>query len=241
MRIVVMSDIHGNLAALQGFESLPISYDALYCLGDVVGYGPYPEECVQWIKGRAEIIIQGNHERALTDKHETHLMNSLATEQIRWTRRELSSESIETISTWPIDVKRKPFWVCHGSPRDPDRYIIGPREVQEALYVLGETDLSIVLFGHTHYPGLIDDEGNIWYEVNKPLSLLAKKHYLINPGSIGQPRDGSHWASFCLLENKKGRWKVEFFRYPYDVSHTIRGIESKHLPPVLAYRLLAGR
>ncbi|WP_271436486.1 metallophosphoesterase family protein [Thermospira aquatica] len=241
MRIVVMSDIHGNLAALQSFEKLQEKYDELYCLGDVVGYGPYPEECVQWTKEHASVVIQGNHERALFDPHERHVMNPLAAEQIRWTRRVLSPESLATIQMWPADAKKHGLWFCHGSPDDPDRYIFGPKEVALALYALEEAGIFIALFGHTHYPGLITEEGEYWYEIGKDKILEKGKRYLINPGSIGQPRDGDPRASCCILSHGRDGWKVRFLRFTYDIQSTVEGIMSKGLPVELAYRLGMGR
>ncbi|NPV37649.1 hypothetical protein BREVNS_1857 [Brevinematales bacterium NS] len=241
MRIAIVSDIHANLASLQAFEKLSLDYDELYCLGDVVGYGPFPEACVSWIQQHASLVIQGNHERALFDSHERHLMNPMARDQILWTKRHLSSESLGIISLWPIDTKKSPFWICHGSPDDPDRYITGPKEVSLALYALEEAGLFIALFGHTHYPGLVDEEGNFWYEIEKPFLLQKGKRYLVNPGSIGQPRDGDPRASCCLLTSRRQGWEVQFIRYEYDIASTIESMLSLGIRQELAYRLLAGR
>jgi len=241
MRIVVMSDIHGNLAALEAFERLGISRDGLYCLGDVVGYGPFPEECVRWIVGQKAVVIQGNHERALFDAHERRLMTPLAGQHILWTRRHVSPEMLGVMRTWPVDTKQRGFWLCHGSPDDPDRYIVGPKEVALALYALEEAGLSVALFGHTHYPGLVDDAGNFWYEIGVPYDLKKSRRYLINPGSLGQPRDGDPRASFCLLSSHRGGWRVEFFRYEYDIQATVEAMLSRGIDPALAYRLMVGR
>ncbi len=241
MSITVISDIHGNLAALRGFEKLGGKYGELYCLGDVVGYGPYPEECVQWVGQHATVVIQGNHERALFDSHERHVMNPLAAEQIRWTRRVLSRESLATIQMWPMEAKKHGFWLCHGSPDDPDRYIVGPKEVSLALYALEEAGICVALFGHTHYPGIIDEEGRYWYEIGEERILEKGKRYLVNPGSIGQPRDGDPRGSFCVLSRGREGWRVRFVRFVYDIQHTVDGIMEKGLPPELAYRLGMGR
>ncbi|MCX7882790.1 MAG: metallophosphatase family protein [Brevinematales bacterium] len=241
MRIALMSDIHGNYEALKAFEKHSPNYDELYCLGDVVGYGPSPENCVLWIKDKASLVIQGNHERALFDSHERHLMNVLAREQILWTKRHLSPESLAVLSLWPEEIKHYPFWLCHGSPSDPDMYIMGPKEASLALYRLEETGLFFALFGHTHYPGVIDEQGNFWYEKDKPLFLHTGKRYLINPGSIGQPRDGDPRLSFCVLTSRRRGWEVTFFRYEYDIESTIHQMLSLGIQPELAYRLLVGR
>lgn len=241
MRIALISDIHGNLEALKAFEKIKQSYDQMYCLGDVVGYGPFPEECVYWVRERVSLVIQGNHERALFDTYERHMMNEVAAEHILWTKRRLSSEVKTFIRSWPVDMKKTPFWVCHGSPDDPNRYITGPKEVSLALNALKEKGLFIALFGHTHYPGVIDEEGSFWYEIGKSYLLKRGKRYLVNPGSIGQPRDGDPRASCCFLTSRRDGWGLEFVRYEYNISSTVEAMFSLGLRPELAYRLFVGR
>ncbi len=248
LRYLILSDIHANLEALERCLDLAGgNYDEVICLGDLVGYGPDPNSVIDRVRSLTQIIIRGNHDRACTGLLDPGEFNLLARVATDWTRRQLTPENYEFLRKLP----RGPaalagFQIVHGSPLDEDEYILSPAEALPNFRAMGG---PLVLFGHTHHQGgfslsaksrsqcircsrLPNDRAKI-------VRLLEGHVYLINPGSVGQPRDGDWRAAFVILDlNRK---HVEYFRIPYAIAKTQAKMRAASLPEPLIRRLEIGR
>jgi putative phosphoesterase len=229
MRVAVISDIHGNLPALKAVLSDLGVVDALYCLGDMVGYGPEPNEVVEEIRRLSpDVVLMGNHDHAVitgdTSDFTTH-----AALAVEWTRARLKVGNGEYLSPLSASarfrVAGRTVGLYHGSPRDPLNEYIFPGQPDFILRSLVQTaQAEIVLLGHTHVP--------FKAEINS--SLLA------NPGSVGQPRDGDPRASYAILDIEPRRVDFEIRRIRYDVDLVASRIRRSGLPAFLADRLYIG-
>lgn len=229
MRIAVISDIHGNLPALKAVLGDLGVVDALYCLGDMVGYGPEPNEVVEEIRRMSpDAVLMGNHDYAVITG-DTSDFNTQAALAIEWTRARLDVGNGEYLSLLSasahFQVAGRTVGLYHGSPRDPLNEYIFPGQPNFILRSLVDAARAeIVLLGHTHVP--------FKAEVNS--SLLA------NPGSVGQPRDGDPRASYGVLEVDSGRFDFNIRRVRYDVDLVASKIRKSRLPVFLADRLYIG-
>ena len=248
MRYLLLSDIHSNLEAFDAcLDRARAKYDQALCLGDLVGYGPDPNAVIEKTKPLATVIIRGNHDKACAGITDASDFNPLARWATMWTRKALTPEHFEFLRTLPPGpVMMDGVQLVHGSPLDEDDYILG---AGEALPVLRESEPPIVCFGHTHYQGgfmfspqerfqsiriPLDHDGLAW-----TFSLDEGGRYLINPGSIGQPRDGDWRAAFAILDVDRKR--VEYHRTPYDLAKTQQKMRQAGLPEPLIQRLERGR
>ncbi|MFQ6059862.1 MAG: metallophosphoesterase family protein [Thermoplasmata archaeon] len=225
MRIGVISDIHSNAPALQEvldyFEDSGV--DKVIHAGDVVGYNPYPNEVIRMVKKHKVISINGNHDRAVLTM-ETSWFNPVAEKAILWTRRTLSEESLEYLSdlesTLRFEFRGGTLSVYHGSPFNDDEYV-------EAVFAttrhLERAGTDILVLGHTH----------------KAFVRELKTGTIVNPGGLGQPRDGDWRTSLAILEPEKMEAKI--VRLPYDVEAVRSRIQEVGLPPILGDRLKIGR
>jgi len=248
LRYLLLSDVHSNIEALDVcLEFAQGKHDQAVCLGDLVGYGPNPNEVIEKIRGLTQIIIRGNHDKAccgLDDAAEFNHFARLATE---WTRQALTPEHIEYLRSLPAGpITMEGFVLVHGSPVDEDDYILGPGQ---ALPLLRGPETRIVCYGHTHYQGgfMLTPTGR-FQSVRFPgksdgltltLPLEDAARYLINPGSVGQPRDGNGRAAFAILDMDKPQ--VEYYRVPYDLATTQAKMKQAGLPEPLYRRLELGR
>ncbi len=248
MRYLVISDIHANLEALERcLELAEGNYSQLVCLGDLVGYGPDPNPVVERTRELARVIIRGNHDRACAGLLDASEFNPLARLATEWTRHELTLENFEFLRRLPTGpVTHEGFEIVHGSPLDEDEYILGPAQALANFRAMSD---PLVFFGHTHRQGgfllsasdrfesihcsrVLDDKP-------KTLKLLDEHVYLINPGSVGQPRDDDWRAAFAILDRERN--EVEYFRVPYDLAKTQAKMRAACLPEVLIHRLAIGR
>lgn len=253
MKIAIFSDVHGNLEALEAVleDIQPFLVEAIHCLGDVVGYGADPVACLRHIQDNCSSIIQGNHENALWHMPERRHMNSMALEAITWTCKQLTPELIEMIKTWPLIKKEAEFCLVHGSPDQPlfFYYLVHRTQMERALRAFSE---KICFFGHTHTPKIIEALAIDSIRVMKPetehkaleteqiiFTLDGNKRYLVNVGSVGQPRDNdprARWVMFC-----DDPWEVMFRYVPYNIKGVQKKIHQAKLPDVLAERLQYGK
>jgi predicted phosphodiesterase len=242
LKFLIISDIHSNFEALKCVieEIKRDSFDRIVCLGDIVGYGPQPDECVKFIRNNSVVSITGNHERMLFNPSLRIYANVNARRAIEWTDGIISVSSREFLEKLPVFLKdeEKRISFVHGSPCDPDEYIFKISVALRSIEKIKNENIRLCFFGHTHIPGIIDEDGNLYYEENVTMALDFRRYYLINPGSVGQPRDRDPRASFCVFDDAKNT--VKFYRREYNISKTVEKIEEYGLPLELGERLWYG-
>lgn len=242
MRVAVISDIHSNLRALEAVLSdiEQEAPDRIWCLGDIVGYGPKPNECCAEVRERAELSLCGNHDLAVLGTIDVAEFTGDAAAAARWTRDVLEDEQRRWLSELAPAAAPDGFELFHGSPRDPVwDYVLSE---QVALISLLETTAPVVLVGHSHVAIALSWDGT---ELGGPGLApagteidLAAGRWLLNPGSVGQPRDGDPRAAWLLIDDRAGRGT--FRRVPYPIDETQREIREQDLPDALAERLARG-
>jgi predicted phosphodiesterase len=244
MRIAVIADIHANLEALQAVRDriAELSVDEIVCLGDIVGYNANPNECVDVIRSEKILSVLGNHDVCASGREQPSRFNALARSAVFWTREHLTEESRLFLLNLPRERRVHDFFLIHGSIHDTDRYLLSREDAVDNFQLLVGLpgDLKFGFFGHTHVgAAFIDHEGRISSDLSSELSLSPGKRYLINPGSVGQPRDGDPRASFLVFD--RDELTVLFFRVRYDIKACQDKIIRAGLPPQLAWRLEQGR
>jgi putative phosphoesterase len=226
-RIAFVSDIHGNLEALQAVSSL-IKGVPTYCCGDIVGYGANPEEAVAWVRDNCSGSVMGNHDHAVVSG-ETGWFNPAAAKAILWTRKTISRESMEFLSKLPSSFRFEAdgvrFLVVHGSPEDPLHEYVYLETHQDLFgYYLSHHSADVLALGHTHHPFVArTSEGTVF-----------------NPGSVGQPRHGVPGAFYAIVTIADGRVEVDEMKVEYEVSTAANKIYDAGLPRILGERLYEG-
>jgi predicted phosphodiesterase len=244
MRIAVLSDIHANLAALEAVASDLPPIDQVWVLGDIVGYGPQPNEVITTLQAMGARSVLGNHDGAAIGTVDASQFNPDARAAIEWTATVVDANSRAYIAALPEVRTDGELTAVHGSPRDPIwEYITGP---QIAAANMAHFDTRLCVFGHTHLPVVFRSvEGAVEPIVGLPGETVALRadRALVNPGSVGQPRDGLPDAAYAILDIGAGASddRVEFRRVRYDVDRTQREMVRLGLPPRLAERLSYGR
>jgi predicted phosphodiesterase len=244
MRYAVISDIHSNVqaleAALQALGSLGI--DKYVCLGDVVGYGSSPNECCDLISALDAVVLRGNHDEAAISPGKELWFTNAARACIVWTRSVLTDASREFLLSLEPSHLLDGLTLCHGSVPDPDFYTTTPREALLSFKVLRT---PLCFYGHTHYAewfrhdALVDPLPEEWrLPEGGALRLEVGPKYMINPGSVGQPRDGNSQAAFAVYDTEAA--VVEFHRISYHVAAAQEGIMAAGLPEAMAARLAEG-
>jgi predicted phosphodiesterase len=240
----IISDIHGNIEALTEVlgELDSLGVEQIICLGDTVGYGASPNECVEAMIEREAICIMGNHDReAISDEHPASF-NEDARRAILWTRETLTDSNIKFLSDLPHQRKLNDDTIlCHGSPRSVDEYIFSADRASTVLswLRLQSPDTKNVFFGHTHLQMYISTAPKSEVgDLSEPVTLNPEYTHLINPGSVGQPRDGFQAASFLIYDSDNST--IEFMNVTYNVKKAASKIEAAGLPSGLADRLRIG-
>lgn len=246
MRYLVLSDLHSNREALEAvLKEAEGQYDRIVCCGDLAGYGPDPNAVIDWARANLHAVVRGNHDRACAGIESLEWFNPVAREASLWTTSQLSPANLEYLRSLPAGpVKVEGFQLIHGSPVDEDEYLLSAADARNVFAYL-ETDVSF--FGHTHLQG-----GYAWragqYQTIGRMEFFQNERWqrldqdgawLINPGSVGQPRDGDERAAFALYDSEAR--EVLYRRVPYDYNATRRKIELAGLPDVLGSRLALGR
>jgi predicted phosphodiesterase len=232
MRYAIISDIHSNLEALT--KSLEIidqkSVDEIICLGDIVGYGANPNECVELVRQRCSIVLKGNHDEAVFNPSITERFTEDARAAIFWTLKHISEENISYLGTLPLSMKRENLLFVHASPCTPNQwsYILEETTAQQAFECFSE---SLCFIGHTHTPAIFSTSG-------RATSIRPQERSLINVGSIGQPRDRISDLSFGIFDTTQ--WSYENIRSRYDMELAAQKILTSDLPARLGHRLLRG-
>jgi len=241
MRVAVISDIHGNLHALEAVLADIDRHapDEVWCLGDVVGYGPRPNECVALARERSTLALCGNHDLAVLGTLDVSDFSGDAAAAVRWTQDVLSPDARTWLGSLQPAAARAGADLFHGSPRDPVWDYVLSEEV--ARFSLLETEAPIVLVGHTHVPIAVTGDAEsaagghaaAGYEVD-----FGTGRWLLNPGSVGQPRDADPRAAYLVLDLDAGR--ATFRRVQYDDGRTQEAMRAAGLPLALAQRLEYG-
>lgn len=251
MRILVLSDIHANLEALDACLAAAPAFDLVVNLGDIVGYGASPNEVAERSRALGKTFVRGNHDKAATGVMDLGDFNPMAAAAAMWTRNELTAENMEWLRALPhgpVALKEYPeLQLVHGSPNDEDEYVVS---LGDALAPLITITVPLTFFGHTHLQGGFFANGGsadgfrpeyktVGQPESVPLQLKPNTRYLINPGSVGQPRDGDWRAAFALFDTEEQI--VHYHRTPYNLKAAQDRIFAAKLPPRLATRLAAGR
>ncbi len=247
MKLALISDVHANLEALEAVLAAIAAegVDLILHLGDLVGYNANPNECVALIRERGILCVAGNHDRAVIDARLAQDFNLIAYQALIWSQEQLTPDHKAFLQHLPVTLRVvDQFLACHGTPNSPDAYISlhfqGKRVLNQLRRELAP--LKICFFGHTHRRALWcrDIRGKVFQVplVEGPIPLDPECHYLVNPGSVGQPRNHIPLASYAVFDTET--YAVHFRLVPYNIGQTQRKILAANLPPYLAERLASG-
>ena len=244
MRYLVLSDIHGNWEALDAVAAQARgAYDIAVCCGDLVGYGADPNPVIDWVRANVAVVVRGNHDKVCTGLEDLEWFNPVARAAAEWTLHALTPSNLRYLRDLPQGPAAvESFQILHGSPLDEDDYLMSTFEVSQ---IQSHLEKQISFFGHTHLQGgfLCDWNGvrrigGALPNGDTVLELDPDTWYLVNPGSVGQPRDGDPRAAYVLYDPKAR--VVEYRRAAYDVGAAQRKIRAAGLPEILALRLETG-
>ncbi len=239
-RILVLTDIHGNKDALDAVLADAGDAERIWCLGDLVGYGPEPAACLAWAREHCEVVLSGNHDYAVFDPKITENFNPNAARAAEWTREQLSEDEIAYLRSLPSLVEQDGVTLTHGSPADPIwTYILTVVDALEAFHAFTG---ARCFFGHTHVAACYTEEEGIISRLpvmnSEPFDTSGAR-YLINPGSVGQPRDRDPRAAYLWYEPETAT--VTWKRVDYPIEQTQEKILAAGLPERLARRLALGQ
>jgi diadenosine tetraphosphatase ApaH/serine/threonine PP2A family protein phosphatase len=244
MRIAIVSDIHANLAALDAVLEHAGPVDRVWCLGDTVGYGPQPGECIDRLRSLDTVWVAGNHERAATGAMTTEDFNANAAAAALWTRDRLSAEHRAFLDALPETALEGEFTLVHGTLRWPLWEYLFDEDTALAHLSLQQTRYSFV--GHTHVPAVVVEQPDApagcemrRLHDGESIDLAGERRLVFNPGSVGQPRDGDRRASYGEMDTKAGTFTLR--RVEYDIPATQGLMRDAGLPAWLIERLEIGR
>jgi diadenosine tetraphosphatase ApaH/serine/threonine PP2A family protein phosphatase len=242
MRYGIFSDIHSNLEALdsvlRAYSSVTI--DRFLCVGDIVGYGADPVGCINLVKEIGAVTVAGNHDWASAGVISVDAFNPLAREAVRWTSGRCDHAAAQFLEDLRLVYREDPLTLVHASLDDPAEFkYLGDTTPASATFAAMET--SVCFVGHTHAVAVYaqTERGAILDESARAFTLKEGFRYIVNVGSVGQPRDGDPRAAYCVFDSDTGRIEIE--RTAYDVTTAARKIRDAGLPAFLAERLLSGR
>ena len=245
MRFLILSDLHSNREALEAvLAAASGQHEQMVCCGDLVGYGADPGWVLDWTRAHVPYVVRGNHDKAAAGLEDLEWFNPSARASALWTRDALDFDQLAYLATLPrgpLIVDR--FSLIHGSPVDEDEYLLQAREVDDIQEYL---DTDVTFFGHTHLQGgfqvlrhgVRSFQAIAPHESSAVFEVEPDYRYLINPGSVGQPRDGDPRAGYAIYDT--AAHVVEFYRVPYDIAAAQARIRAAGLPSNLADRLSRG-
>jgi predicted phosphodiesterase len=246
LRVAVLSDIHANRQALEAVLAAvdEAGVDQVWCLGDLVGYGADPDACTALARERCSLCLVGNHDLALLGALDISTFSEAAAAAVAWTRQQVSEETLEFLAALGPTASQNGVGLAHGSPRDPVwEYVLSSDQADAGLDALEE---RVGLIGHSHIalffmrtPGARRGHAQGAQASDGAEIEIAEGEWLLNPGSVGQPRDGDSRAAWMELDIE--RWEARYHRVPYDIEGTAAAIRAAGLPDVLAERLEVGR
>jgi diadenosine tetraphosphatase ApaH/serine/threonine PP2A family protein phosphatase len=246
LRVAVLSDIHANRQALEAVLAAveEAGVDQIWCLGDLVGYGAEPDACTALARERCSLCLVGNHDLALLGALDVSTFSEAAAAAVAWTRKQVSEETVEFLATLEPTASQSGVGLAHASPRDPVwEYVLSTDQAEAGLDALEE---RVGLIGHSHIalffvraPAVGRGYAQGAQASDGAEIEIAEGEWLLNPGSVGQPRDGDPRAAWLELDTEG--WAARYHRVPYDVEGAAAAIRSAGLPDVLAERLEVGR
>jgi len=242
MRYAFFSDVHANIEALKAviLDFRAEKIDRIFFLGDAVGYGPDPNECVELIDEISEIKLMGNHDYAALGLMNTEYFNQYATESIDWTKGSLNQKTTDIMSKFDMTAQVNNFMLAHSSPKEPEKwhYILDMDDVKDNF---NSFDGQICLIGHTHRPFIVSQnkEGDCIISHKQEERVFDNRRYLINIGSVGQPRDGDSRSCYLIYDDETQLIKAK--RVSYDLGNTQKRMAEHGLPDYLIERLAVGR
>lgn len=245
MRIGILGDIHGNLEALEAVigEMRELSIDHWVQVGDIVGYGSQPRECIQIVRELNCTVCIGNHDAAVVGLLSAEYFNPYARQAVEWTRQELTQEELDFLRQLPLVVQREHFTVVHGSLHLPDEfgYVMSSVEAKDSLRA---QSTKICFVGHSHVPAIYmqdsedPDSLQVIFRPEVETNTADCQKVLMNVGSVGQPRDEDPRAAYAIYDTESGDASIR--RVTYDIASTQQKINAAGLPSVLANRLALG-
>ena len=242
MRYAILGDIHSNLAAFQAvlrdIESR-CGFDKIWCLGDVVGYGPEPHECIELLRQYDHLCVAGNHDWAAVGNIDSSDFNLDAARACHWTGQQLTAEDKEYLRDLPEKIFQDNFTLAHGSPREPIWEYLLSLEAAQDNFPCFETDFCLV--GHSHVPLVFEHIDNTvaYKRFQEGANLkLGENRLIINPGGVGQPRDGDPRANYAVYDTEVRT--IYHYRVEYDITATQEKMAEHKLPPRLISRLNFG-
>ncbi|GIK29549.1 MAG: metallophosphoesterase [Chloroflexi bacterium] len=242
MRVLIISDIHANVTAFETvLRDAKGQWDYVWCLGDVVGYGPDPNECVTMLRELPHLCLAGNHDWAVLDRLDIRTFNPDARRAVDWTRESLTDENLQWLEALPVTFVIGDYTLAHASPREPILEYILETKTAADNFPHFETPYCVV--GHTHQPMIYELFGSFGdVSMNRPVygqpRTLNGRRQIINPGSVGQPRDADPRAAYSILDFEHNIW--EHRRIPYDVAAVQRRMRQHRMPDRLVARLELG-
>jgi diadenosine tetraphosphatase ApaH/serine/threonine PP2A family protein phosphatase len=244
MRIAIVADVHANLAAFEAVLAHADSggpVDAVWCLGDIVGYGPHPNECLALLRRYDHRVVAGNHDLAACGRMETDEFNEAAAEAAHWTARQLTDTQRAYLQELPLTASEGDFTLVHGSLRWPEWEYLLSSEQAQAHFELQSTPYSLV--GHSHLLFVCEEQQDMPPALRPAVDGervdLGDRRLIMNPGSAGQPRDGDPRVSYALYDSDIRT--ITFHRVAYDIAATQQAMKAAGLPRWLSERLAVGR
>ncbi len=237
MKVLVFSDIHSNATAFEAILAAAGNVDAYWCLGDIVGYGPDPNECISMIRDLPNLVcVRGNHDAATLGEVDQQTFNHEASLAITWTKRHLNAEGLEYLLSLPEKLVMDDITIVHGSPRNPVwDYVM---DYMTAVRMFQFFDTEICLLGHTHVPAIWNEKEAPKAPVMEYQKIKIKSRSILNPGSVGQPRDHDPRASFAIFDPEEKTWELR--RVAYEIEPVQERIKKSGLPWRHAMRLAEG-
>jgi diadenosine tetraphosphatase ApaH/serine/threonine PP2A family protein phosphatase len=250
MRALILSDIHANLEALKAVLAAATPFDVLWNLGDIVGYGASPNQVIDLVRPISQLTVRGNHDRVCCGLTSALGFNPIARAAAHWTHDELTESNLnwlKELPQGPLQPEEAGVTCAHGSPLNEDQYILNMRDAWAPLQQMLTT---ITFFGHTHIQGGFSQKDHDWHELRPQyyrgneadfwtMPIPPGTRHLINPGSVGQPRDYDWRAAFAIYDSEAAA--ITFQRVPYDITASQGRILMAGLPERLAARLTEGR
>lgn len=242
MRYGIFSDVHSNSQALDAvIEAFKLErIDRYFCVGDVVGYGANPKECIEKVKALALISVAGNHDWASVDLFSADYFNPAAKEAVFWTKRNLDDNSRYFLESLKLVYKNEDLILVHGTLENPQdfNYLVDDSSAWSTFRLM-ETEICFV--GHSHIAGIFfkDKDGWIYYRQGGSIEIKAENKYIVNVGSVGQPRDRNPDAAYCIYDSEKK--EIQLKRIKYDIQAARKKIIEAGLPRFLGDRLTIGK